>query len=193
MLLPALARQADHLIANPTSFIPNAPYNSLRLQDSYKVLSTQPIVVNNADNRLVAKVMAAVMTPVAQFIVHPSQKGFVELTELFYSHLQHKQQLHVLQIDKRKAFGSIDHNYIFSILSTVGFPVWLLHTVAALLVDVFVLPVVSAHTSVLIPIHRGVKQGCPLSPLLFVLAYDPFLWFLHAIACDAQPVHVRVC
>jgi hypothetical protein len=175
---------------------PPAGFNHGRLflipkDDSYKVLSTRPIVVNNSDNRLVAKVMAAVMTPAAQFIIHPSQKGFVEgrvgaenvesLSESFYLHLQHKQQLHILQIDTRKAFDSIHHDYILLILSTVGFPSWLTQIVAALLSDVYVLPVVASQTSVLIPIHRGVKQGCPLSPLLFVLAYDPLLWSIHAI------------
>ncbi len=132
------------------------------------------------------------MTPAAQHIIHPSQKGFVvgrvgaenveSLSESFYLHLQRKHQLHILQIDTRKAFDSIHHAYILLILSTVGFPSWLIQIVAALLSDVFVLPVVASHTSVLIPIHRGVKQGCPLSPLLFVLAYDPLLWSLHAIA-----------
>ena len=133
--------------------------------------------------------MAAVVTPAAQAIIHPSQKGFIAgrsgednvlgLTELFYSRLQHNQQLHVLQIDTRKAFDSIDHNFILTILPSVGFPDWLVSIVSFLLTDVFVTPVVSSHTSVLIPIHRGVKQGCPLSPLLFVLSYDPLLWAIH--------------
>ena len=162
--------------------------------DSYKVLSTRPIVIANADNRLVAKVMTTVMTPAAQAIIHPSQKGFVqgrvgseniiELSELFYANLQHRQQIHILQIDTRKAFDSLDHSFIHLCLEKVGFPVWLLNIVHLLLTDVFVIPVVSAHTAVLIPIRRGVKQGCPLSPLLFVLAYDPLLWYIHDATND---------
>ena len=167
--------------------------------ESYKVLSTRPIVVNNADNRLFAKVMTAVMTPGAPSVVHLSQKGFIQgrvgsdnvtgLTDLFYSHLEARQQVHILQIDTRKAFDSIDHEYILTVLDVIGFPEWLIRVVLFLLTNVFAIPVVAAHTSVQIPIHRGVKQGCPLSPLLFVIAYDPLIWALHDLPISTGPPH----
>ena len=77
--------------------------------DSYKVLATRPISVNNSENRLVAKAMAAAITPAVQGLAHTSQKGFVEgrhgsdnifeLTEEFYSAHQNKRTFHLLQID----------------------------------------------------------------------------------------------
>ena len=45
--------------------------------DSGKVLNHRPITVNNSDNRLVASVLAGVITPACQAIIHHSQKGFI--------------------------------------------------------------------------------------------------------------------
>ena len=116
--------------------------------ESYKVLSTRPIVVNNADNRLFAKVMTAVMTPGTQAVAHSSQKGFIQgrvgsdnvtgLTELFYSHMEAKKQVHILQIDTRKAFDSIDHEYILTVLEVIGYPGWLIRVVLFLLTTDFI-------------------------------------------------------
>ena len=42
-------------------------------------------------------------------------------------------------------------------------------------------PYFGKETNVWIDIERGVKQGCPLSPLLFIIAYDPLLSSLSRI------------
>ena len=75
-------------------------------------------------------------------------------------------------MDTRKAFDSIDHNFIIKILRHINMPTWVVNTVINLLTDVLVSPVVSEKVDTTIPIKRGVKQGCPLSPLLFILCYD---------------------
>ena len=46
--------------------------------------------------------------------------------------------------------------------------------------DVKVGPFFGGPPSCFIPIKRGVKQGCPLSPLLFIVSYDPLLTSLRS-------------
>ena len=139
-----------------------------------------------------AKVLTFALTPACQLMLQDSQKGFVNgrsgsdhihsLTDKFYSSLHNRQRAHVLQMDTKKAFDSIDHSYINILLEVVGFAEWTRDFVSALYRFAAVTPVLAAHTGVLIPICRGVKQGCPLSPLLFAIAYDPLLFYLSLLS-----------
>jgi hypothetical protein len=78
-------------------------------------------------------------------------------------------------LDTHKAFDSVDHEWIHLVLKRAGFPAWFTHFVRGTLTDVKVAPFFGVKPTEWIPIFRGVKQGCPLSPLLFILAYDPLL------------------
>ncbi len=62
-----------------------------------------------------------------------------------------------------------------AVLGKIGFPPWIINIVKGLLSRVSVTPVFGGRTSVWIDILRGVKQGCPLSPLLFAVCYDHLL------------------
>ena len=147
---------------------------------------TRPISVTNACNRIIAKGVLSCIIPALKEFIHSAQKGFVpgresgdhirELNELFYKALEvDENELFVLFIDTQKAFDSVDHDFMSAVLGKIGFPPWIINIVKGLLSRVSVTPVFGGRTSVWIDILRGVKQGCPLSPLLFAVCYDPLL------------------
>ena len=186
----------DILIALAGGAAPPLDFNHGRLfllpkGSSHKVLDNRPITVNNSDNRLLAAVVNVSIAPATRALVHASQKGFVAgrrgsdnvegITDLFYGAVADATELHVLQVDTKKAFDSIDHTFITTVLAHVGFPRWLVMVVLALFEGAVVSPVLAAPTKDRIPIRRGVKQGCPLSPTLFVIIYDPLICEIAAL------------
>ena len=146
---------------------------------------TRPITLNNTSNRVIASIIADSIMEAVDSIADKRQKGFIrgrhggdnilELTNSFYRKLNAQQQHYYLFIDTAKAFDSLDHKYLFSVLDRIGMPSWVINIVRGLMTDVRVRPKLPGRIRTTIPIKRGVKQGCPLSPLLFILAYDPLL------------------
>ena len=151
---------------------------------------TRPISVTNAGNRILASVVVAAITPALQDVLHPSQKGFVEgrrgedhivdLNREFYSRLNRDAQYHILMMDTAKAFDSVSHEFVLEALRQLDMPPWVVTTVSGLLHSARVTPCFGSDHGVMIDILRGVKQGCPLSPLLFAICYDSLL---EALVC----------
>jgi ribonuclease HI len=95
------------------------------------------------------------------------------LLNSFYTHLSAKEQHYILLLDTARAFDSVSHAFILATLAKVGMPLWAQEAVKGLLHDVRVAPCLPGlRTELWISICRGVKQGCPLSPLLFVLCFE---------------------
>ena len=160
---------------------------------------TRPISVTNTDNRILAKATVAAITPALLFILHPSQKGFVkgrhfeehirDLNERFYEIVEGgdlDSNMFILFMDTAKAFDSIDHDFIFESIRRIGLPDWFSVLVSGLLHDVRVKPAFRGAKDHWIHIFRGVKQGCPLSPLLFIICYDVLLRRIGELP-DADP------
>ena len=146
---------------------------------------TRPISVTNTDNRLLASTLARIIMPAVSAIVDPSQKGFLwgkngmdhtaDINQFFFEGVVAKTQRLLFFLDTAKAFDSIDHSWALKVLRKVGFPLWVTRFISSSLSDVKVAPSFGKNVSCWIDILRGVKQGCPLSPLIFILAYDPLL------------------
>ena len=81
-------------------------------------------------------------------------------------------QLHVVWFDLRNAFGSVPHNLIWHSMRKLRAP----DNLVSILMDIYdgsTFTIQSAEWATgAIPLQRGVKQGCPISPLLFNLAIE---------------------
>jgi retron-type reverse transcriptase len=161
--------------------------------------ATRPITVNNSDNRIIAKITTIAITPALDYIIHKAQQGFIpgrsghthirNLNSRFYNAIRQRTNHYILLLDTRKAFDSIDHHFIFSILHHINLPQWAINIITLLFIHVLVFPSIATEGDPGIPIHRGVKQGCPLSPIIFALCYDPLLRRLHHhINHQAEPI-----
>ena len=114
--------------------------------------------------------------------ISPSQKGFIpgegclEHSFLVRSMMEDarckRRSLHFVWFDLRNAFGSIPHELLWFSLRSIGVP----DEVASILMDIYEGSSFKVQTAggltEEIPQEWGVKQGCPISPLVFNLAIE---------------------
>ena len=85
---------------------------------------------------------------------------------------RHSKKLNLAWLDLRNAFGSIPHPVIHATLSHMGAPPDLVEFVKNAYTNATTSIRTSNGSTRDIPINAGVKQGCPLSPILFNLCLE---------------------
>jgi len=91
---------------------------------------------------------------------------------------------HAVFLDIKKAFDSLDHEYLQAVLTHAGLPAPFVGAAMALQVESKAVLAFESGCSRPFSIERGVKQGCPLSPLLFVVAIEPLACRLRSLAAS---------
>ena len=162
------------------------------------VEDTRPLVVNNTDNRIISTCIRESITPSIDSILSPDQHGFranmsvdsnIEyFNEKFYSAMDNSKFYDVMLVDFKKAFDSISHDAIFQLIKKIGLPSGHCNAIQALFHDAYCLTTTDKSNPIRIDFHSGVKQGCPLSPTLFILLMD----VLHDMITSSTNAHIRL-
>lgn len=118
-------------------------------------------------------------------ILFPAQKGFLPFDGCFENNFAVNKRLQdatatgkdicFLSLDLSNAFGSVSHNAIIEALRSAGAGDCFSNLVLSLYSGSSTSLIWENGLSDPVAIHAGVKQGCPLSGLLFNLAVDPLL------------------
>nr|AHN53438.1 exonuclease-endonuclease-phosphatase domain superfamily [Nuttalliella namaqua] len=145
----------------------------------------RPITLTNVDYRILAKALNGRLASVAHKLIHGFQTSAVPgrkmmdslclLRECFRSLQTKRWKGHLLLIDQVKAFDRIHHDFLWQVLKTRGIPSLFVSWIQLLYAKATATPQVNGWRGDPIPLRSGVRQGCPLSPLLYVLGLDPIL------------------
>ncbi len=95
---------------------------------------------------------------------------------------RHKLDIGFLSLDQEKAFDRVDHHYLFKTLEAFGFGTQFISLVKLLYNDIYSMLRINGSLTRPFPVTRGIRQGCPLSGLLYSISIEPLLAMLRKTA-----------
>ena len=142
----------------------------------------RPISLLNTDYKLASKVITERLKPVMHSIVHRDQTCGVVGRSIFSNLQLIRDTLDMIDktdepgilvtLDQEKAFDRVDHEFLMRTLAKFGFGPSFCRWVGLFYNDVFSRVICNGDLSAPVFLWRGVRQGCPLSPLLYVLVSE---------------------
>ena len=154
-------------------------------KDLSQIGNWRPITLTNCDLKIYTKAIANRVSKVLDKIIIPTQTAYIPGRVVhdnlrmfeFYNNYCKKNNVDAIltSLDAKKAFDSVDHNYMFNTLHFYGFSEEFIDTVKLLYRDIEADILVNGHRTVLIKIRRCVKQGDAFSCALFIICIDPLL------------------
>lgn len=147
----------------------------------------RPLSLGNTIGKLYAAILADRILGWAEDggRISTEQKGFTNregclehnfvLQEVIEDARRRGEEVCVAWLDLANAFGSVPHPHIFGCLRLLGLPEQMLDVVMDLYDGARTRTMTPEGPTDPVTIKSGVKQGCPLSPIIFNLAMEPMI------------------
>jgi exonuclease III len=181
----------DHGVAPGSDFAKGWMQPIYKKKDQANIANYRPITLLNTDYKLMTKILSIRLTAVAPVMVHPDQAGFMPGRSIF-DHIRLAQTMisyaesikdadgYIIALDQEKAYDRIDHKYLWAAMHNFRIPETFINTVSSLYEHAYTSVAINGVLSEPFQVTRGVRQGDPLSCLLFNLAIEPLACMLRS-------------
>lgn len=142
----------------------------------------RPISLCNCIYKIIAKIIAICLKPILSCNISKTQFGFLDgkqihetigvAQETMHDIKKSKKKGLIVKIDLSKAYDKISWLYLRLLLIHLGFCIGLINWIMGCITNVYFVVLIKGVASPFFHSQRGLRQGCPLSPLLFLLAAE---------------------
>lgn len=139
----------------------------------------RPISLCNSSYKLVSKIIANRLKNIRPDIIPENQGGFIKgrkildnivlVQEAVHSSCQRNEKGLVIKLDLANAFDRVRHEFLFVVMKKLGFSTVFINWVKACIASPWIAPLVNGRSTNFFQASRGLRQGCPLSPLLYAV------------------------
>jgi ribonuclease HI/exonuclease III len=139
----------------------------------------RPISLCNTSYKILTKVIANRLKNILPSIVPENQGGFIKgrhiadniilVQEALHSSLGRKEKGMIIKLDLANAFDKVNHNFLFAVMKKFGFDDNFVNWIRACIDSPWIAPMVNGRVTNFFKASRGLRQGCPLSPLLYAI------------------------
>ncbi len=154
-------------------------------EDIYEAADTRPLAIGNTDNRLMCGAARLRWESIFNNWVSPNQKGFLRNRSMLSNVLTVDHEAMTISLEQdtgaivlfdfRAAFPSLERSFMTRTLRWLGMPVRQLNLIVAMYDRTRVKIRAAGEEGEGFEMTRGIRQGCPLSPLIFAVVVDILL------------------
>lgn len=142
----------------------------------------RPISLLNTDYKILATAMAMRLKPALPFVIDEDQTcGIPERTtfdnilrvrDIANTAIARNTNVIMIGLDQEKAFDRVDRQFLMRILEHLNFGPSFCSWISTLYEGARCRAINNGHLSEYIRLKQGVRQGCPLSPLLYTIVFE---------------------
>jgi hypothetical protein len=145
----------------------------------------RPINLANTDGKILSRIMVTRIKPIIKRIITKTQYGFTPERYIWenVSIINNMLKLgkynvsngYAIFLDQEKAYDRVSWTYLNSLLEILNFPKSFINWIKSYQIDQTFAFITNFHPFPICNIKRGLRQGDPISPMLFNISLDPFI------------------
>jgi hypothetical protein len=162
----------------------------------------RPISLCNLCYKLIAKIIANRIKPILSRTLSGEKLGFLKGRQILDAIGTTQECLHnikmkklkalVLKLDLKKAYDCINWDFLRMILIQTGFGLLITNWIMSCVISASYAVLINGETTSFFQSGRGLRQGCPLSPLLFILVMEGLSLLLKKGQVEGKLTGVKV-
>lgn len=148
----------------------------------------RPVSLICADFKILSKALTNRLKKYMESVIHEDQTFCVPKRSIFDNLFllrdiitvakMHNLDIGFLSLDQEKAFDRVDHQYLFKTLEAFGFGPYFVSLIKLLYKEIYSMLSLNGSLTRPFSVSRGIRQGCPLSGLLYAISIEPLLVLL---------------